>query len=79
MEMTFDLSNRDVLIEKVKISVDTSGEIVPSLYGGFTALDKPDKFKRRFQFKRKFTALSADASIVIDVTAGNSFSMRSFR
>lgn len=70
MEITFDFSSGDILIEKVRISIDTSCEVLPNLNGGFIALDEPDKIKRSFQFRRKFTTLSAEASIVVDVAAG---------
>ena len=70
MEVTFDFSSGDVLIEKVRISIDTSCEILPNLNGGFMALDEPDKIKRSFQSRQKFTTLSAEASLVVDVTAG---------
>jgi hypothetical protein len=69
VEVTFDFSSGDVLIEKVKISIDISCQILPNLNGGFMALEKPDKVEGRYQSKRKFTTLSAEASIVIDVAA----------
>lgn len=70
MEVTFNFPSGDVLIEKVRVSIDTSCQILPNLNGGFMALDKPDKVEGRYQSKRKLTTLSAGASIVVDVTAG---------
>ena len=68
MEVTFDLSSGNVLIEKVNISLSPNDEIISKFKGFYKFSSTSNKLEDEYRSLNKFRSLSssADVTVVVD-------------
>jgi hypothetical protein len=67
MEVTFDLSSGNVLIEGVNISLTADGEIIPKFMGFHKSSSSSQTIQSEYRSCKKFTTLSSSADLIVAV------------
>jgi hypothetical protein len=67
MEVTFDLSSGNVLIEGVNISLTADGEIIPKFMGFHRSSSSSQTIQSEYRSCKKFTTLSSSADLIVAV------------
>jgi len=69
MEVTFDLSSGDVLIEGVNISLSANGEIIPKSMRFYKFCSSSQRLETEYRSCNKFMTLSSSADLIVSVDA----------